>query len=179
MKSDITDKLKDLLIRKVLDKSIDLFVFDCILGFRGRYTLGCINYNGSGEFIVYEFRGTAEEFRARNKATVNLFVGDKNYYVFPYEVYEEVCHELPPEIGVMIACDKKAAVETDDYGRKRNVLQNLPGFSELACVRNCTKRFLRADKELLLSSMLRSACRDRARGSLFPKQEENLKWNTK
>lgn len=72
----------------------------------------------------------------------------------PFDLYNLVKDEIPKEIGVYVAC-KRQIVE----GYKKYVF----GFDELLCVKNAKSRLLQADKEVILSSMLRCACRDRAR----------------
>ncbi len=94
------------------------------------------------------------------------FIGNKNYFVMPYKLYKEVEDEIPPEIGVLVAIDRLEPREKEeilDFGIKKTSYWKEPidGLKELYCIKSARKQELKADKEVILSSMLRSMQRDR------------------
>ncbi|MEG0165865.1 hypothetical protein, partial [Anaerorhabdus sp.] len=81
------------------------------------------------------------------------FHGNRNYFVMPLEVYEQVKADIPYGIGVYVA--------------KGN---------ELVSVRSCRKIQLCADKEVVLGSMLRSMQREilKQRSKIYKLESENI-----
>lgn len=74
--------------------------------------------------------------------------------------------EIPPEIGVLVAIDRLEPREKEeilDFGIKKTSSWREPidGLKELYCIKSARKQELKADKEVILSSMLRSMQRDR------------------
>lgn len=51
-----------------------------------------------GDVYCYEIKSSVEDFHSKNGHNL---IGDFNYYVMPYEVYEKVNLELPYNVGVM------------------------------------------------------------------------------
>ena len=79
---------------------------------------------------------------------------------------EEVKNEIPLEIGVLVAIDRlerKEKEEIENWGIKKTSYWTEPvdGLKELYCIKTAMKQELKADKEVILSSMLRSMQRDR------------------
>ena len=163
MKTETTKALEKLLLLK-FDSRKDFFVFECTIGWYGDEIVDCINYTCNREISCFEIKQSVSDFWSKNAVT---FIGNKNYYVMPYGLYEKVKDEIPKEIGVYVACTRKDHIETDSLGREWMGLKVYEGFDELYCIKAAKKRLLRADKEIILSSMLRCACRDRSRGSIF------------
>ena len=93
----------------------------------------------------------------------------------PYELYEQVKNEIPVGIGVYVAIDRLEEREKteiiNEHGAKRTSYYTEPidGLKELYCIRPARSRDLKADKEVILSSMLRSMQRDRV--CALPKEE--------
>ena len=165
MKTETTRKLEKLLASKFNSRN-DFYVFECTLGWYGHEIVDCISYNCQREITCYEIKQSVSDFRSKNAVS---FVGDKNYYVMPYDLYLKVKDEIPLGIGVYVACTRTQKCEQTATGREYSMEIN-NGFDELFCIMPSKKRMLRADKEIILSSMLRCACRDRSRGSLFPEE---------
>ena len=168
MKTETTKKLERLLARK-FDSRSDFYVFECTIGWYGREIVDCISYNCNRETTCYEIKQSVSDFHSKSAVT---FIGDKNYYVMPLEIYEKVKEEIPKDIGVYVACNREFVTGLDERGRTQYRTENLPGCDELYCIKPCKKRLLRADKEVILSSMLRCACRDRSRGAMFAYEAE-------
>lgn len=168
MKTETTKRLERMLLSK-FDGRKDFYVFECTIGWYGHEIVDCISYNVNREITCFEIKQSISDFHSKNAVT---FIGDKNYYVMPVELYEKVKYEVPMEIGVYVACKREEYTEEDEKGHLWHGMREVLGFDELYCIKPCKKRLLRADKEVILSSMLRCACRDRYRGGVFPGEEE-------
>lgn len=134
-----TQKTKDLekLLAQHFNSRNDFYVFECTLGWYGSEIVDCVMYNCQREIYCYEIKQSVQDFHSKNKLS---FFGNKNYFVMPYSLYEKVKNEIPYGIGVYVAID---------------------GMKKLYCIKSSTKVDLKADKEVILSSMLRSMQRDR------------------
>lgn len=170
MKTERTKKLEKLLEAK-FDSRNDFYVFECTIGWYGGEIVDCIKYNCQREITCYEIKQSKQDFHSKNHLT---FIGHKNYFVMPYELYEQVKNEIPAGIGVYVAIDrleKREETETNEWNIKFNKswFEPIDGLKELYCIRPARSRDLRADKEVILSSMLRSMQRDRAYA--LPKEE--------
>lgn len=132
-------------------------------GWYGSEIVDCIMYNCDRVTHCYEIKQSKQDFHSKNKLT---FIGNKNYFVMPYRLYEEVKNEIPSEIGVYVAIDrleKKQKEEVNSFGIKNKYewVEPVDGLKELYCIKSARKQELKADKEVILSSMLRSMQRDR------------------
>lgn len=92
-----------------------------------------------GDFYCFEVKSCVDDFKSKNG---HNFIGDFNYYVMPFDVYEEVESLVPHNVGVLTE-------ETDRIGQSYLI---------------CTKKAKRKDRERPVSEMLlmmfRSANRD-------------------
>lgn len=162
MKTETTKKLEQLLANR-FNKRNEFYVFECTIGWYGSEIVDCIMYNCNRETYCYEIKQSKQDFHSKNKLT---FIGNKNYFVMPYKLYQEVNDEIPSEIGVLVAIDKMEEKEeetTDVFGNKwtKKWAEPVDGLKELHCIKPARKQELKADKEVILSSMLRSMQRDR------------------
>lgn len=162
MKTERTRKLEELLAKHFKDRN-EFYVFECTIGWYGNEIVDCIMYNCNRETYCYEIKQSKQDFHSKNKLT---FIGNKNYFVMPYELYEEVKNEIPTEIGAYVAIDRleeKQKEEVNTFGVKRTsyYVEPVDGLKELYCIKPARKQELKADKEVILSSMLRSMQRDR------------------
>lgn len=162
MKTERTKRLEDLLRTKFNSRN-DFYVFECTIGWYGSEIVDCIKYNCQREITCYEIKQSKQDFHSKNKLT---FIGNKNYFVMPYSLYEEVKNEIPLGIGVYVAIDRleqKQEEEINFFGIKNTKIWTEPidGLKELYCIRPSKNQDLKADKEIILSSMLRSMQRDR------------------
>lgn len=57
-----------------------------------------------GDFYCYEIKSSVEDFHSKNG---HNFIGDFNYYVMPFEVYEKIKGEIPYRVGVYVSYDDK------------------------------------------------------------------------
>ena len=56
-----------------------------------------------GDFYCYEVKSSKEDFHSPNG---HNFIGDYNYYVMPFDVYEDVKSEIPYRVGVYVPEEK-------------------------------------------------------------------------
>ncbi len=162
MKTERTKKLEQLLANKFNNGS-EFYVFECTLGWHGSEIVDCVMYNCDRQVYCYEIKQSVQDFHSKNKLS---FFGNKNYFVMPYELYEKVKSEISSEIGVYVAIDRlveKEEITINEFGIKntRYWMEPIDGLKELYCIRPARKQELKADKEVILSSMLRSMQRDR------------------
>lgn len=162
MKTQRTKDLEKLLANKFNDRN-DFYVFECTLGWYGSEIVDCVMYNCQREVNCYEIKQSVADFHSKNKLS---FFGNKNYFVMPYILYEKVQNEIPYGIGVYVAIDRlerKEELMTNMYGvtNKKIYVEPIDGMKELYCIKSAKKQDLKADKEVILSSMLRSMQRDR------------------
>ena len=160
-KTETTKKLEQLLQRKFNPRN-DFYVFECTIGWYGGEIVDCIKYNCQREITCYEIKQSKQDFHSKNKLT---FIGHKNYFVMPYSLYEQVKNEIPVDIGVYVAIDRREErekQEKNEYGiiTKSMWLECIDGLKELYCIKPARSRDLKADTEVILSSMLRSMQRD-------------------
>ena len=163
MKTERTKKLEELLANHFNNRN-EFYVFECTLGWYGSEIVDCVMYNCDRQVYCYEIKQSVQDFHSKNKLS---FFGNKNYLVMPYELYEKVKNEIPKEIGVYVAIEKlepKEEIKTDEWGNKwtKTWAEPINGLKELYCIKPARKQELKADKEVILSSMLRSMQRDRA-----------------
>lgn len=162
MKTETTKRLEQLLANR-FNKRNEFYVFECTIGWYGKEIVDCIMYNCQRETYCYEIKQSKQDFYSKNRLT---FIGNKNYFVMPYKLYQEVKNEIPTEIGVLVAVDRieqKKEEEIDVVGNKwtKYFAEPVDGLKELYCIEPSKKQELKADKEVILSSMLRSMQRDR------------------
>lgn len=148
-KSEITLNLERLLDNK-LDPRKYFYCFEVTLGWYGDEIVDCIAYSTDREIICYEIKSSKQDFNSKSKWS---FHGNRNYFVMPLEVYEQVKADIPYGIGVYVA--------------KGNGLVN---------VRSCRKIQLCADKEVVLGSMLRSMQREllKQRSKIYKLESEKV-----
>lgn len=163
MKTETTKRLEQLLANR-FNKRNEFYVFECTIGWYGKEIVDCIMYNCQRETYCYEIKQSKQDFHSKNKLT---FIGNKNYFVMPYKLYQEVKNEIPAEIGVLVAIDRmeqKEEEQIDVVGNKwtKYFSEPIDGLEELYCIKPSKKQELKADKEVILSSMLRSMQRDRS-----------------
>lgn len=151
MKTQVTRKLEKLLSQK-FDNRSEFYVFECTYGWYGKEIVDCIMYNCQREVCCYEIKQSLQDFHSKNKLS---FFGNKNYFVMPYELYKKVEQEIYtnfPNIGVYVP------IKTPEFGDKDYIFDI---YDQLVCIKQARKQELKADKEVILSSMLRSMQRDR------------------
>lgn len=151
MKTKTTKKLEKLLSQK-FDNRSEFYVFECTYGWYGKEIVDCIMYNCQREVCCYEIKQSLQDFHSKNKLS---FFGNKNYFVMPYELYKKVEREIYtnfPNVGVYVP------IKTPEFGDKDYIFDI---YDQLVCIKQARKQELKADKEVILSSMLRSMQRDR------------------
>ena len=149
-----TKRTKDLerLLNQKFDNRSEFYVFECTYGWYGKEIVDCIMYNCQREIFCYEIKQSLQDFHSKNKLS---FFGNKNYFVMLYELYKKVEKEIYinfPNVGVYVP------IKTPEFGDKDYIFDV---YDQLVCIKQARKQELKADKEIILSSMLRSMQRDR------------------
>lgn len=156
MKTETTKKLEKLL-ENHFNQRKDFYVFECTIGWYGKEIVDCIMYDTNRITYCYEIKQSKADFHSKNALT---FIGNKNYFVMPYSLYLEVKDEIPLDIGVYASLDRVDTEVTKTLTGTMTAPIFVSGFNFLQCVKPAKLRELRADKEVILSSMLRSMQRD-------------------
>lgn len=75
--------------------------FEVSMGFGGnaKERVDYMTLDSKGIFRFYEIKVTKTDFHSGNH---NTFLGHYNYYVMPKELAEEVAHEVPADIGIIL-----------------------------------------------------------------------------
>lgn len=159
-KSKITKTLESMLEAK-FNKMSDFYVFECTYGWNGDEIVDCVMYDTDRIIHCYELKQSVSDFHSKAKLS---FFGHKNYFVMPYSLYEKVKDEIPNNIGCYVACTRtpKEKSTVNEYGIKNTeyFMEVTDGFDELFCIKPAKITELKCDKEVLLSSMLRSISND-------------------
>ena len=129
-----TTRYLEHLLYKRMDFRKDFGCHEVTLGWFGKERVDFMLYTGSREFICFEVKVSKSDFYSKSKVS---FVGNKNYYVMPNELFEQVKQDIPSDIGCYV-----------------------PINDQLFCIKRCKKRVLGRSKEILLSSLLRSMQRE-------------------
>lgn len=116
--------------------------FEVTIGWGGRERVDYIAYDTKGIWRCYEIKASKSDFYSDAKHT---FVGHYNYYVMPLQVYKEVMHDIPKDIGVYI---------DGQY-----------------CKKNPRKRELGIDEQVLKSSLIRSLFREYEKSYMIENME--------
>lgn len=157
MKTEATRKLEKLLYQS-MDFRNHFFVFECTIGWSGKEIVDCIKYTVQREIYCYEIKQSKQDFYSKNSLT---FIGNYNYFVMPYALYEQVKADIPKGIGVYVSIDRiETVIQETKYGTEYSQ-KYISGFNQLICKEKAKRQELKADKEVILSSMLRSMQRDR------------------
>lgn len=150
MKTLTTKKLEKLLEQHFNIRN-EFYVFECTYGWFGKEIVDCVMYNCQREVYCYEIKQSVQDFHSKNTLS---FFGNKNYFVMPYELYQKISKEIYdkyPYVGVYVP------IKTPKYGEKD---YKYDIYETLLCLKPARKQELKADKEVILSSMLRSMQRD-------------------
>ena len=151
MKTTKTKSLERLLSNH-FERGSEFYVFECTYGWAGKEIVDCIMYNSQRDVHCYEIKQSKSDFNSKAKLS---FFGNKNYFVMPYELYEQVksdIYEKYTHVGVYVP------IKTPRYGDKEHIYDV---YEQLKCIKPARRIELQADKEIILSSMLRSMQRDR------------------
>lgn len=167
-KTEMTKRLEELLAAHFKPNN-DYYVFECTLGWNGEEIVDCVMYNCQREVHCFEIKQSVSDFHS--KAHLSFF-GNKNYFVMPLELYEKVKDEIPKDIGVYVAIDHlEKKDKKNENGWTSHWAEPVAGDKYLWCIKHARSRLLRADKEIILSSMLRSALSPRVSNDIGSKDE--------
>ena len=80
-----------------------------------------LTWDTRGDWKFYELKISVSDFHSKAKKT---FLGNLNYYVMPFDVYERVKNEIPHNIGCYVSDGKRCRCV------KKATRQNLQGCEE-------------------------------------------------
>lgn len=104
--------------------------FEVTIGWFGDERVDYMTYDTNGIWRCYEIKVSKADFHSKAKLT---FIGNFNYYVLPYELYQEIKDEVPDNIGV---------------------------WSGGSYVKRAKRQGLKVDEQILKNSMIRSLARE-------------------
>lgn len=133
-----------------LDLRNDFACPEVTIGWHGRERVDFMIYTTSREIRCYEVKVSKSDFYSRSK---NTFVGNRNYYVMPTELFEIVKEDIPNHVGVYcIPKDEILNYHPKLYSPRRPL--------KLTNVKRAKLQELKIDKEILMGSMIRSMNRE-------------------
>lgn len=149
-KSKLTLDIEEAMLNRF---SSDRSVFACpevTIGWRGKSIVDMITYQHDGTVTCYEIKVSKSDFHSKSKWT---FVGHKNYFVMPIELYPLVSKDIPAYVGCWV------------YSK-----------GTLMLAKKCRKVKPKKDIETILGSMVRSMWRElyKAYGARPGKYHQNL-----
>lgn len=106
-----------------------------------------------GDFSCYEIKSSVDDFHSKNG---HNFIGDKNYYVMPESVFENVKNEIPYFVGVL--CPRQVFSGSSTY--------------QLVVVKNAKKHDRTKSVSEMLLMMWRSSRREIVKARRIKKVEE-------
>lgn len=112
-------------------------IFECTIGFGGGGRVDCIAIDTRSCIRAYELKVTKSDFHSKHG---HNFVGNLNYYVMPYKLYEDVKHEIPAGIGVMCPNGSNTSLEIVKKSKKVELKQPLYKM-ELYIIRSLFREF--------------------------------------
>lgn len=117
-KSELTKQLEKEIFRATQKQG----TFGCLevtIGWFGKERVDYLTYNTNGDFKCYEIKISKQDFYSKNH---NTFCGDLNYYVMPYELYQQVKQDIPKHIGVVCGGNSVKKAVRQKCGVDRTVL---------------------------------------------------------
>ena len=141
-KTILTKRIEQTLMYGQFDKRAEACCTEVTVGWYGKEIVDFMTYslNKKREIKCFEIKVSKADFNSKAKLT---FIGNKNYFVMPTELFDEVKDKIPKGIGV--------------YGNNTELI--MLGYP-LKCLKRATFQKLKEDKEVILSSMLRSMQRE-------------------
>lgn len=136
MKTQLTKKLQDCLF-KYTDKQGQFGCFEVTIGWFGKERVDYLTYDTNDIWKCFEIKISESDF---NSKCSNTFIGNYNYYVMTFELYQKVKDKIPEHVGVLVN-----------------------NFNTLESVKQAKKQELKIDSKVLFQSMIRSMQRDNAR----------------
>lgn len=137
-KSAVTQQLESFIKHHFAFRQGNIVAYEVQFGFNVKepeYVDAALYELGRDQLTCFEIKSTVSDFHSKAKKT---FVGHKNYYVMPMELFEKVKDEIPDDIGVYCMDERW-------------------GLNTLLCAKRCVVREeADYDQVTILKSMLRS-----------------------
>lgn len=148
-KTNLTKKLEEIFYNS-LDSRNDFACPEVTIGWHGRERVDFMIYTTSREIRCYEVKVSKSDFYSKAK---NTFVGNRNYYVMPTELFEVVKDDIPAHIGVY-------CLPTDEITKYNPRMYSPRRPLKLTNVKKAKVQELTVNKEVLMGSMIRSMNRE-------------------
>jgi hypothetical protein len=145
MKSALTTQIENVLLERIDGRS-EFGCLEVTLGWYGNERVDFITYSTNRIIRCFEIKVSKSDFNSQAKLS---FFGNLNYFVIPIELFDEVGDEIPYGIGCYCYFG-------DEFS------------GHLECKKNAKHQDLKADREVILSSMLRSLMREFRKGEDTP-----------
>lgn len=108
-----------------------------------------LSYETKGIWRFYELKVSKSDFHSKHKVT---FLGHYNYYVMPFDLYNEVQDEIPDWVGVYAAHE---------------------GGREVHCVKRPKKQELKVDPESLMFNFMQALSRENTKYRKYLRTQHN------
>ena len=105
-----------------------------------------------GIFICYEIKSSVEDFRSHSG---HNFLGEKNYYVMPVEVYLKTQKEIPFSIGVYCPIPNRKTIE-QELESPTDIYKITPNSCEIFCIKKARSINRKYSNLTCLFNMFRS-----------------------
>lgn len=133
MDSKMTTKELERLLYKAIRKMGTYICFEVALPLYkwDNERVDVLSYETKGVWRCYELKISKNDFRSKCKLS---FYGNFNYFVMPYELYEQVKDEIPKDIGVYVAskfsckCIKRATRKEADISHDKMLFALMQGL---------------------------------------------------
>jgi len=120
-KNDITKDLEQRLY-KYTNGTVLCSCFEVTIGFFGKERVDYLSLDYKNTWRCYEVKSCKADFYSKAHHT---FIGNLNYYVMPFAVYEQVKNDVPKGVGVLTELSEKNYTCTDLWVTKKPVRQEL------------------------------------------------------
>ena len=139
-RNDITNGLRNRLY-KYTNKNTLCACDEVTIGFFGKERVDYLTLDYKNTWRFYEIKSCKQDYYSK---AYHTFYGNLNYYVMPYETYEQVKADIPDNIGVLCELSPRGYTCTDLWPIKKPKRQDLGVDERLLMM--CVMRSLNRDK---------------------------------
>ena len=126
MKTEKTSELEMAIYHATVKQGV-FGCFEVTIGWFGNERVDYMTYDTKGVWRCYEVKVSKADFHSKAAIT---FVGNFNYYVLPFELYQEVKDEIPDNVGVwagenFVKRAKRQELKVDEQILKNSMIRSL------------------------------------------------------
>lgn len=97
--------------------------FEVTIGFGGRERVDYMTYDTTGIFRCYEIKVSKSDFHSQHK---HSFAGHYNYFVLPWELWQQVQEEIPDWVGCIVGQEcvknpKKQDIDSKEFKTHKTI----------------------------------------------------------